>query len=177
MHCFWMPAANQKKDEFDDGDDALPRLWTFLTSAALIARNRLCYHPCDGTQHPRASGDSFDRHGPPCFWLCSPCLECDQRQLDCLADTGCGEYDENYGSHGPHLLSACPFTDLDENQYAASRANAKLGYVCHYSQQELEFARSYSSQSKDFQGHGVFQRHGKRPFGDLIEEIVVHDCA
>lgn len=174
MPCSWMPDVTPKNDELDVAGDELPLLWTFLKSAALIARDRLCYHPCDGRQHPRFSSDSFDRQGPPCFWLCSPCLECDQRQADCLADAGCGEYDENYGSHGPHLLSACPFTELEENQYAAIRANAKPICACHCSPQELEFVRSYASQSKKFQGN--FQRRSKNLVGDLVEEIDVDGC-
>merc|ERR1719277_675302 len=109
----------------NEEDDTQARLYDLASSAALTIRNKLFYHPFDGRQHPNGSDTNLEEHGPPCFWLCSPCLECDQRQLDCLADIGCGDYDENYGSYGPHPLSAVSFVDLPAEQYAAIRTHAQ----------------------------------------------------
>jgi hypothetical protein len=73
---------------------------------------------------------------PAGFWLLSSCLKWDQRQLDCMADIGCGLYDNDYGSQGTHICSAAPCVGLTEEELAVVRSNNRPLCGKHETQQK-----------------------------------------
>merc|ERR1719401_145562 len=111
-----------------------------LSDASDLMQRRMLYHPCDGSQHPQRTNDGKAHNAaPPCFWMCSPFLQTDQRCIDCAADVGCGVYDEKYGSHGPHPLSACPCNGLTPEELATIRQNNGPLCGCRLSDEERHF--------------------------------------
>jgi hypothetical protein len=77
-----------------------------------------------------------------------------------LADTGFGAYDENYGKHGPHLCSTCPWNGLTQDELANIQHENGPVCGCRLSQEEREFRVR----------HGI---KNKLLFDDPADEIVI----
>jgi hypothetical protein len=132
----YQPLSHVKKEEAIDSGHEFKGIWEVVTGAVDMLRRRVLYHPCDGSHHDNRN------NAPPCFYILHPCLQTDQRLLDCLADGGCGVHNDDYGSRGLHPFSTCPCNGLTKEEIDAVRSNNGPPCGCRLSHQEKYFAHN-----------------------------------